>query len=85
MCLSSLLAAERYQQILDLLEQAPSIWWEYRRWGVQALVKMGKTGKRDDIVLFSLRTGVKHGRSPSASSHRTVDRSGSKSSTSEFQ
>jgi hypothetical protein len=41
-CLSSLLAAGRYQELLDLLEQAPSIWWEYRRWGVQALAAMGK-------------------------------------------
>jgi len=42
-CLSSLLAAGRYQELLGLLEHAPSIWWEYRRWGAQALVKMGKT------------------------------------------
>ena len=41
-CLSSLLAAGRYQELLDLLEEAPSIWWEYRRWGVQALAAMGK-------------------------------------------
>jgi tetratricopeptide (TPR) repeat protein len=41
-CLSSLLAAGRYQELLDLLEKAPSIWWEYRRWGVQALAAMGK-------------------------------------------
>jgi hypothetical protein len=41
-CLSCLLAAGRYRQLLDLLEQAPSIWWEYRRWGVQALAAMGK-------------------------------------------
>ncbi len=41
-CLSSLLAAGRYQGLLDLLEKAPSIWWEYRRWGVQALAAMGK-------------------------------------------
>jgi hypothetical protein len=41
-CLSSLLAAERYQELLELLETAPSIWWEYRRWGVRALVSMGR-------------------------------------------
>jgi hypothetical protein len=41
-CLSSLLAAGRYQELLDLLQRAPSIWWEYRRWGVQALAAMGK-------------------------------------------
>jgi tetratricopeptide (TPR) repeat protein len=41
-CLSSLLAAGRYQELLDLLEKAPSFWWEYHRWGVQALAAMGK-------------------------------------------
>jgi hypothetical protein len=44
-CLSSLLAAGRYQELLDLLEKAPSIWWEYRRWGVQALAAHGQ-GRR---------------------------------------
>jgi hypothetical protein len=33
--LSSLVAPERYQELLDLIEEAPSIWWEYRRWGVR--------------------------------------------------
>jgi hypothetical protein len=37
-CLSSLLAAGRYQELLDLLEKAPLVWWEYRRWGVRALL-----------------------------------------------
>src|SRR5439155_9151442 len=41
-CLSSLLAAGRYQELLDLLEKAPSICWEYRHWGVQALAAMGQ-------------------------------------------
>jgi hypothetical protein len=41
-CLSSLLAAGRYQELLDLLEKAPLVWWEDRRWGVQALVALGK-------------------------------------------
>jgi hypothetical protein len=41
-CLSSLLAAERHQELLELLETAPSIWWEYRRWGVRALVALGR-------------------------------------------
>jgi len=41
-CLSSLVAAGRYQELLELLEKAPVVWWVYRRWGVQALAAMGK-------------------------------------------
>jgi hypothetical protein len=41
-CLSTLLAAGRYPELLDLLEKAPSVWWEYRRWGVRALAARGK-------------------------------------------
>ena len=44
-CLSSLLAARRYQGLLELLEEAPFVWWEYRRWGVKALAAMGKAGE----------------------------------------
>src|ERR1700674_1090040 len=31
-CLSSLLAAGRYQELLKLLDKAPFIWWRDRRW-----------------------------------------------------
>lgn len=41
-CLSSLLHAGRYDELLALLEMAPFPWWHNRRWGVQALVAMGK-------------------------------------------
>ena len=41
-CLSSLLAAGRYQELLDLVEMAPFVCWDNRRWGVQALAAMGK-------------------------------------------
>jgi hypothetical protein len=41
-CLSALLAAGRYQELLELLDKAPFIWWRDRRWGVQALAAMGK-------------------------------------------
>jgi hypothetical protein len=41
-CLSSLLSAGRYQELLKLLDKAPFIWWRDRRWGVQALAAMGK-------------------------------------------
>lgn len=45
MCLSSLLAAGRHQELLDLLETAPFVWWEDRRRGVRALVAMGQADK----------------------------------------
>ena len=35
-CLSCLLAAGRYKELLDLLELATPVWWHYRRFGVQA-------------------------------------------------
>jgi tetratricopeptide (TPR) repeat protein len=49
-CFSSLLAAERYQELLELLETAPSIWWEYRRWGVRALLAMGRA---DEAIRYA--------------------------------
>jgi hypothetical protein len=42
-CFSSLLAAGQYEVLLDTLEQAPYVWWEYRRWGVKALLVQKKT------------------------------------------
>ncbi len=44
-CLSSLLAAGRSRELLELLDRAPSVWWEYRRWGVKALAAIGKPGE----------------------------------------
>lgn len=41
-CLSALLAAGRHQDALDVLQLAPIVFWYYRRWGVKALVAMGK-------------------------------------------
>ena len=41
-CLSALLSAGRHEELLVLLAMAPYQWWEYRRWGVKALVAMGK-------------------------------------------
>lgn len=41
-CLSSLLKAERNQEILDLLELSPYKFWHYQQWGVKALAAMGK-------------------------------------------
>jgi hypothetical protein len=41
-CLSALLAATRYEELLSLIAKAPFSWWHYRRWGVEALVAMGR-------------------------------------------
>ncbi len=41
-CLSSLLHAKRYEELLTLLERAPNKMWYYKRFGVDALMKMGK-------------------------------------------
>lgn len=44
-CLSCLLAAGRHRELLDLIESAHRISWHNRRYGVRALVEMGKKGK----------------------------------------
>ena len=41
-CLSALLAAERYDELLTLLDMAPYKMWHYRQYGVKALAAMGK-------------------------------------------
>lgn len=41
-CLSCLLVAGRHQEVLDLLELPRYLFWHYRRYGVQALLAMGK-------------------------------------------
>ncbi|WP_295446407.1 hypothetical protein [uncultured Thiodictyon sp.] len=42
-CLSCLLTAGRHQELLDLIEIAPFLWWHYRRYGVRALAAQGQT------------------------------------------
>ena len=41
-CLSSLLAAGRHRDLLELLEKAPHVAWYYRKYGVRALTAMGR-------------------------------------------
>jgi tetratricopeptide (TPR) repeat protein len=41
-CLSALVAAERYEELLELLEMAPYKTWHYRRYGVAALAALGR-------------------------------------------
>ena len=49
-CLSCLLEAGRDQELLDLIETAPSIWWHYRRCGVRALAAQGRT---DEAIRYA--------------------------------
>ena len=44
-CLSALIAAERYDDVLALLEVAPYKWWDYCQYGVQALAAKGQTAE----------------------------------------
>ena len=41
-CLSALYAAGRYDDLLALIDKARFKWWHDRRWGVKALVAMGR-------------------------------------------
>ena len=41
-CLSALLAAGRHEELLELLEMAPYNMWYYRKYGVKALVALGR-------------------------------------------
>lgn len=41
-CLASLYAAGRYEELLALIEKAPYKLWHYRQWGVKALTAKGK-------------------------------------------
>jgi len=49
-CLSCLLTAGRYQELLELLELDRHPWWYYRRYGVEALLALGK---KADAVLYA--------------------------------
>lgn len=41
-CLSALLKAGRFEEIMELLDLAPFMSWNDRKWGVKALAAMGK-------------------------------------------
>ncbi len=41
-CLSSLLAAKRHQELLELLAMAPHPMWHYRQYGAKALAALGR-------------------------------------------
>jgi len=42
-CLSALLRAGRYEEILALLDKAPFVFWPDRQWGVRALAALDRT------------------------------------------
>lgn len=42
-CLSCLLKAQRYDELLQLIDKAPYLSWSYRKYGVRALATSGKT------------------------------------------
>ncbi len=44
-CLSVLLKAGRYTEIMELLDHEPHKFWCYRKWGVKVLLAMGKKAK----------------------------------------
>ncbi|OXC80475.1 hypothetical protein BSU04_01665 [Caballeronia sordidicola] len=41
-CLSALYGAQRYAELSRLVDSARLNWWHYRRWGVDALVALGR-------------------------------------------
>ena len=49
-CLSCLLAAGRHQELLDLIETAPFLYWDYRRYGVRALAAQGRI---DEAIAYA--------------------------------
>ena len=59
-CLSALLKAERYGELLGLIEGAPHVWWTYRQWGFHSLVAQGK---RADALRYAEQSRDKTGNS----------------------
>lgn len=49
-CLSCLLAAGKHRELLDLIESAPYVSWDYRKYGVHALLA---TGKKAEAIQYA--------------------------------
>jgi hypothetical protein len=49
-CLSALLAAERYEELFDLIRSAGRPWWYYQYFGVRALAAMDRV---DEAIAFA--------------------------------
>jgi hypothetical protein len=41
-CFSAMMAAQQTEELLEVIERSPLKWWEYRRWGLRALLAQGK-------------------------------------------
>jgi hypothetical protein len=54
-CLSALLAAGRHEELLALIAMKSNPWWNDRRWGVKALVAMGRPA---DALRFAQELAV---------------------------
>jgi hypothetical protein len=50
-CFSALFAAQRYEEILDLVSRPKFHWWSERRWGVRCLAAMGKTTQAIELAV----------------------------------
>jgi len=53
-CLDCLLIAQRYEELLALIDTAPYLSWSYRRFGVQALAAMERTAEAIEYAQASL-------------------------------
>lgn len=53
-CLSCLLVAERHRELLQLIDTAPYLSWQHRRYGVRALAAMGRADDAIDYAQASL-------------------------------
>ncbi len=52
-CLSALYKAERYAELIELVEIDPHSWWSARIWGVKALAAQGR---KDEAIRFAEAT-----------------------------
>lgn len=53
-CLSCMVACGRYKDVLELIDAAPYVSWHLRRYGVRALVAMGRTDEAIEYAKASL-------------------------------
>lgn len=69
-CLSCLLKAQRYDEVLQLVDKAPFLTWSYRKYGVWALAKSGKVAEA--IQYAEASQGLNDGYSAIASACETL-------------
>lgn len=69
-CLSCLLKAQRYDELLQLIDKAPYLSWFYRKYGVRALAASGKT--EEAILYAEASKGLNDGYSAIASACETI-------------